>query len=233
MKFKVYQEVFKELPDLYFGVIVGKQIDNKRNIPEIYTLLEQEMKKIENNLRDVNLKEYPEIKPYREAFLKLNINPNRFMSSVEAMVKRVAKGNFLPSINPVVDLGNSISLKYILPMGAHDLDALEGEIAVRFSRKGDIFIPLDEEIAEILEEGELMYADAKRIRTRRWIWRQSEIGKIDQDSKNIFFPIDGFQSNREKVQQAANELEKSLKKYFACETKRGFVDIDNQELEIF
>ncbi len=36
------------------------------------------------------------------------------MSSVEAMVKRVAKGNFLPSINPVVDLGNSISLKYIL-----------------------------------------------------------------------------------------------------------------------
>ncbi|KUK64495.1 MAG: hypothetical protein XD85_0585, partial [Parcubacteria bacterium 34_609] len=23
MKFKVYQEVFKELPDLYFGVIIG------------------------------------------------------------------------------------------------------------------------------------------------------------------------------------------------------------------
>ncbi len=56
MKFKVYRKCSRELPDLYFGVIIGKQIDNKRNIPEIYTLLEQEMRKIENNLREINLK---------------------------------------------------------------------------------------------------------------------------------------------------------------------------------
>jgi DNA/RNA-binding domain of Phe-tRNA-synthetase-like protein len=232
MKFKVYNEVFKKLPDLCFGVVVGNRINNKQNIPEIYALMKNEMSKVKNKLKDINLKEYPEIMPYRDAFTKLDINPNRFMSSVEAMVKRVSKGNLLPSINPVVDLGNSISLKYILPMGAHDLDALEGEIAVRFSREGDVFIPLGEDVAEVLNGGELVYADSKRIRTRRWIWRQSDIGKIDENSTNIFFPIDGFQANKEKVIKAAGELEILLTRYFNCKITKGLIDIHNQEMEI-
>ena len=232
MKFKVYTEVFEKLPDLCFGVVVGNRINNQQNIPEIYDLMKNEMGKVEKKLKGIIVKESPEIMPYRDTFKKLNINPNKFMSSIEAMVKRVAKGNLLPSINPVVDLGNSISLKYILPMGAHDLDDLEKEIAVRFSREGDLFIPLGEEVAEVLNGGELVYADSNRIRTRRWIWRQSDIGKIDENSTNIFFPIDGFLGNKENVLQAADELEILLKKYFHCETKKGFIDINNQEMKI-
>lgn len=232
MKFKVYDEVFKKLPDLYFGVVVGNQINNQQHIPEIYDLMKNEMSQVENNFKGVNLKEYQGIIPYRDAFNQLNLNPNKFMSSVEAMVKRVSKGNILPSINPVVDLVNRISLKYILPMGAHDLDALEGEIALRFSRKGDTFIPLGEELVEVLDSGELVYADSKRIRTRKWIWRQSNIGKIDENSKNIFFPIDGFQTNKERVMKAAEELEILLKRYFNCQIKKSFIDINHQEMEI-
>jgi len=232
MKFKIYDEVFEKLPDLYFGVVVGNQMNNQQNIPEIYDLMKNEMNQVKNNLTGINLKEYQGILPYRDAFNKLNLNPNKFMSSVEAMVKRVSKGNILPSINPVVDLVNRISLKYILPMGAHDLDALEGEIALRFSRKGDAFTPLGEELVEVLDSGELVYADSKRIRTRRWIWRQSNIGKIDENSKNIFLPIDGFHTNKERVIKAVEELEILLKKYFNCKTKKGFIDINHQEMEI-
>jgi len=232
MRFKVYDEVFEKLPNLYFGVVVGYHINNNQNIPEIYTLMKNEMSKVEDKLKDINLKEYQWIIPYRDAFNQLNLNPNKFMSSIEAMVKRVSKGNVLPSINPVVDLLNRISLKYILPMGAHDLDALTGEIAIRFSRKGDAFTPLGENLVEVLDSGELVYADSKRIRTRRWIWRQSNIGKIDENSKNIFFPIDGFQTNKERVIKAAEKLEILLKKYFNCETKKGFIDINHQEMEI-
>jgi len=232
MRFKVYDEVFEKLPDLYFGVVVGSQINNRQNIPEIYNLMKNEMSQMKNNLKGINLKEYPGIIPYRDAFNQLNLNPNKFMSSVEAMAKRVSKGNVLPSINPVVDLINSISLKYILPMGAHDLDALQGEIAIRFSREGDTFTPLGEELVEILNSGELVYADSKRVRTRRWIWRQSNIGKIDENSKNIFFPIDGFQINKERVMKAAEELEILLKRYFNCQIKKGFTDINHPEMEI-
>ena len=59
------------------------------------------------------MKQMPKYSLRRDAFNQLNLNPNKFMSSIEAMVKKVSKGNILPSINPVVDLVNRISLKYI------------------------------------------------------------------------------------------------------------------------
>ena len=77
MRFKVYDEVFEKLPDLCFGVVVGYQINNKQNIPEIYDLMKNEMSKVKNNLKGINLKEYQGIIPYRDAFNKLNLNPNK------------------------------------------------------------------------------------------------------------------------------------------------------------
>ncbi|WP_418889350.1 phenylalanine--tRNA ligase beta subunit-related protein [Porcincola intestinalis] len=47
----------------------------------------------------------------------MNINPNKYFCSIEALFTRIAKGKGVPHINPVVDLGNAISLKYTLPMG--------------------------------------------------------------------------------------------------------------------
>jgi len=43
MRFKVYNEVFEKLPDLSFGVVVGNQINNEQNIPEIYDLMKNEI----------------------------------------------------------------------------------------------------------------------------------------------------------------------------------------------
>ena len=69
----------------------------------------------------MKVKESPEIVPYREAFRALDINPNKFMCSIEALLTRIAKGKGFPEISPVVDFGNAVSLKYRLPIGAHDM----------------------------------------------------------------------------------------------------------------
>ncbi len=233
MKFKVYDELFEKMPDACFGVVVGYDIDNKNKSPHIESMLVDEMKSIRERLEGQNLKEFEGIVPYREAFRELSINPNKFMSSIEAMAKRVVKGNDLPSINPVVNLVNALSLKYVLPMGAHDIDALEDEISVRFSVDGDTFIPLGSDEMENVDAGELVYADSKRIRTRRWIWRQSDRGRITEESKNIFFPIDGFASkNKDNVLDAMELLSSTLENHFNCTTKKFFIDKDNNEVEI-
>ena len=67
------------------------------------------------------------------------------MNSIEAMFTRTSKGKGLPSISPIVDLGNTVSLKYMVPLGSHDIDTLNGDIEVRFSKEGDTFIPLGSE----------------------------------------------------------------------------------------
>ena len=234
MKFIVEKEVFDKLDDVCFGIVVAKGIDNTQKIEKIQELLEVGIKANEEKYEGKKVKESEEVACYRDAFRTLGINPNKFMSSIESMLTRVSKKKGLPSINPIVDIGNAMSLKYYLPMGAHDIDTIMPQnVEVRFSREGDKFIPFGETEPEILDAGELVYAVGDKVRTRRWIWRQSEEGKIVESTKNIFFPIDGFKkSNYENLMAAREELASLLKEIFGCEVKMGFIDTDNREFEI-
>lgn len=65
-------------------------------------------------------------------------------------------------------------------------------IYIRFSKKGDKFVAFGSKEEEELEDGELIYCVGNEVRTRRWIWRQSEKGKITEETTDVFFPIDGF-----------------------------------------
>ena len=232
MKFSVSKEVFEKLDNVCFGIVVAKGIDNTKENIEAKEALIKVIGECEEKYKDTKIKEMEEISYYRDAFKKLDINPNKFMSSIEAMLTRVSKGKGLPSINPIVDIGNAVSLKYTLPLGAHDIETLYGDISVKLSKSGDTFIPLGTDEVEILPDGELTYAVEDRIRTRRWIWRQSEQGKIIDKSENIFFPIDGFMENYDNVIAARDELAEIIKSIFSCEVQVGFVDKNSTEFEI-
>ncbi|MPN14037.1 hypothetical protein SDC9_161363 [bioreactor metagenome] len=186
----------------------------------------------ETKFQDKKVKEIDEITYYRDSFTELGINPNKFMSSIEAIITRVSKKKGLPNINPVVDIGNAISLKYTVPLGAHDIDSAKEDICLRFSQIGDTFVPFGKDEPEFLEADELIYAVGNKVKTRKWIWRQSEQGKITNESKNIFFPIDGFKDkNLNNIMNARDELADLLKEIFNCEIQVGFVDINNTEFE--
>lgn len=232
MKFKVSEDVFEKLGNVCFGVVVAKGIDNSKSIDSINKLLDDSIAYVEDYFTDKKVKESEEIIPYRDAFKALEMNPNKLMSSIEAMTSRVAKGKKLPNINPIVDLGNAMSLKYLVPMGAHDISNND-DICIRFSNKDDKFIPFGEEEVELLDSGELIYSVGDIVKTRRWIWRQGEIGKVTEKTTNIFFPIDGFKdTNLEKVLGARDELASLLKDIFNCDISVGFIDKDNREMEI-
>lgn len=233
MKFIIHPKVFETLPDVCFATVTAYNIDNRTVSADIAELLDTVTGDLRREVSGTDIKKNRNILPYRRAFTEFGFNPNKYLSSIEAMVKRVAKGGNLPHINPVVDLVNALSLRCMLPMGAHDMDALEGDIEVRLSLEGDIFTPLGKTDEEILEPGELVYADGKRIRTRRWIWRQSEQGKVTKESRNIFFPIDGFvDKNCNRMLEARDQLAMELEKYFKCEVDRHFLDSENNEIEL-
>lgn len=233
MEFVVESKVFELLDDACFGVVVARGMDNVTPVNRIKEMLDQNVKEIKDRLGNVKVKEHSQITPYRNAFTKLGFNPNKFAPSVEALITRIAKGGQIPSINNIVDLANAVSIKYVLPIGAHDIDLAGGDITVRFSKDGDTFIPFGAREAETVEAGELVYAAGSNIKTRRWIWRQSELGKITEKSTNIFFPIDGFAgANKDAVLEARDELARELQNLFNCEVKTGFVDKDNQSMPL-
>ncbi|MDN5332628.1 MAG: hypothetical protein PWP45_1853 [Tepidanaerobacteraceae bacterium] len=233
MEFVIEDRVFEVLPNVCFGVVIARGVNNHGKNEEILKLLDESIELARKKFEGVNIKGHPDILCYREALRKLNINPNKFPCSVEAMTSRVLKSNNLPSINNVVNLINAVSLKRTLPMGAHDLKCVEGNLKVCFSKGGEPFIPFGQTEAEYVEEGELVYADDHKVKTRRWIWRQSEIGKITEDSTDIFIPIDGFiDYNKNAVLRARDELAEYFREFFNVEPEVFFLHAGNRSVKI-
>ncbi|MEI0606412.1 phenylalanine--tRNA ligase beta subunit-related protein [Brachyspira pulli] len=232
MKFVIENKVFETLNDMCVAVIVAKGIDNSKKIDEISSMLKDSITNAEKDFENIKVKESEYIKCYREAFQKLNINPNKFMCSIEALLTRISKKKGMPEINAVVDLVNAVSIKYKLPMGAHDLDSMKEDLYIRYSVNGDIFLPFGETNTEEVDNNELVYVTSNDVRTRRWIWRQSEHGKIIETSSNIIFPIDAFIGvNDDKAIKARDELSELLSKFFKCEIKTGLIDAKNNYIE--
>lgn len=231
-RFIVDSKVFEALPHYCLGVIAAKGVDNRAINARIEAMLDAQVEKFAQENQGVNVRELPNVKAYRGAFTALGMNPNKFMCSIEALTKRVQKGAKLPHINSVVDLGNALSVKYQFSMGAHDLRRLDADIEVRFSTPEDHFLPMGEAEPETIPEGELVYVSGHTVKTRRWIWRQSDDGKITEDTCDVFFPIDGFADvNRDQVLQARDELAEILRDEFHCEVKTGYVDKENRWFE--
>lgn len=233
MKYVISEKVFDVLPTACVGIVAIKGADNKQSIPALRELMDANIAVCEAQFEDVKVKEAADIVVYREAFRALGMNPNKFMCSIEALLSRIAKKKGFPTINPLVDLGNAVSIKYHLPMGAHDLSSMKGDLEVRFAEEGDTFVAFGETETEVPEANELVYVSGHEVRTRRWTWRQSEVGKITEETTDIFYPIDGFTDfNKEEVLAARDELAELVKKYFGCEPIVGFVDKENPEFEI-
>ena len=229
MKFLVEDKVFETLDTVCFAVIIAHGIDNTVQNLKIQKLLEENILSCQSSLQGLNGKEIESVLCYREAFRKLNVNPNKYMCSIEALLTRISKGKGMPSINAAVNLGNAISLKYKIPIGAHDIDTINEEIALRFSMEQDYFIPFGSTEKESVDKNEIVYAAGNSVRTRRWTWRQSEEGKITTQSKNIFFPIDGFSDiNKDTVLSAQKELGSMLQYELGCNVSMGWVDAKNK-----
>lgn len=233
MKFEVSKYFFDKVEDAVFGVVVVKNFNNKVSYDYISNMFNNSLKNSKEKFLNVKIKEEEWILPYRETFRKLNINPNKYMCSIEALMTRISKGNDIPHINSIVDLGNALSLKYELPIGVHDMDNLiDGDIQIRESDGSENFTPFGSSEAEHPEVGEIIYASGNEVKTRRWTWRQGEKSKVTEESKNFFIPIDGFTSNKDKIIELQNELVKYLKEDLNLEVYSGVVDKDNRIFEI-
>ena len=226
MVFSIAPDVFEVLPSLCVGLVVAEEVHTDiQHLPAADTLLDEAVADAEKRLVGMHASDDPRIKPYREAFHALGMSPSRYPSSNLALLKRIAKGKGLWRVNPIVDLGNAISIAYALPLGAHAVDKND-VLELRFSRNDDTFIALGEqEVDSTLAPGELVYAVGTKVQTRRWTWRQSECGKVDAGTSRILFPLDGFIGcNDGVVRQACYELASYLHKYFGAQTEVYLLD---------
>jgi len=227
MQFSIQKELFDILPDLTIGMVAAMDVDNTRPSGEIETLVSQAIEEMKRDFIVDKAQEHPRIKPWRTAFSKLSISGSKFPSSIESMAKRILRGDPFPRINPLVDLYNSLSLRYLVPMGGHDLNTIKGNIYLKFAEGWEPFTPMGGGETMIVPKGELVYRDDQEVLTRNWVWRQCEKDKATEKTKNIFIPIDVLgEVGREHAEEIARELSELIPRYLGGTL---FSDILNKE----
>lgn len=232
MRYSVSSEVFALNPELCFGIIIGKGLKNSESTAEDIEMLRNAENYVRQLIKPEELRDHPIVRGYRDTMGKAGINPNKFPPSTEAMLKRVLKGASLPNINALVDLCNAVSIENMISLGGHDLKDIKEDLSVRFTRGTERFLPFGASEYEPVESGELVFTSGDIVQTRKWIWRQSELGKITLDTSNVFFQLVGFEDNAEgPLIKSLESLEKLITERFSGSYQRFIVSKSCQEIE--
>jgi DNA/RNA-binding domain of Phe-tRNA-synthetase-like protein len=192
IQYSIADEIFSCFPEFLRGVVVAKDVVNRSSPPELVKLLRDAENMLRKSMSTETLISNPRIVSWREAFRSLGIKPSEYRPSIEAMARRVINGNELPSINALVDIGNIISLRHLLPVGGHSLNAVKQDIALRAAAGDEIFIPFGSDQVEHPDRGEFIFAEGSTVLTRRWVWRQSNHTLTELATTIIEFNLDGL-----------------------------------------
>jgi len=202
-KFRIEKDVFGLFPELQIAVMVFRNIDNTDKGRDSF--LRDACDKVYEKIKDLDTL-HPHIEDYSQAMKKIKRKKGS-LASIESMAKRIKKGEYIGSVNPVVDLYNSISLYYLFTCGGEDLDKIRGDMVLGFASGEEDFIPLGSCENSPPREGELIYRDDIGAVVRSWLWREADRTKITHESKNVLLYMELVNENRVKeFEEAINKL---------------------------
>lgn len=207
MQFKIDQRILTSYPGVMVGVIVVHNTTNTKSPDNVQKLFESEQERRIAELPYAE-KQHPHLAVWRQAYRLFGAKPQEHLSSIDNMLQRLTRGQKIKSVNTLVDLYNTISLRYILPAGGEDLDAIEGDIILTIA--GDNENPvtlLGEKEARAPVPGEVIYRDAKGAICRRWNWKEADRTKLTEQTRNAIVVIEALPPvSREVIVAALNDL---------------------------
>jgi DNA/RNA-binding domain of Phe-tRNA-synthetase-like protein len=233
LTYTIAPEIFVAFPDYRRGVVLASDIGNGESPAELTTLLRAEEASARGRLNVETLTAEPRLASWREAFRSLGYKPGDFRPSIEALLRRVLRGQELPSINALVDIGNIVSLRHQLPIGGHATDMLAQDIALRPADGTEEFIAFGTDVSESPAPGEFILAEGNKVLTRRWIWRQANHTMTLPGTTAIEFNIDALPPvNLVELQAAAQDVMDLVERFCGAKTRFAILDLENTYLEM-
>ncbi len=229
-RFLVDDDFWLVFPDARIGAVVCRGIDNSLKNTERYVgLLRQAETDANKFFEKDEFSSNPVIAVWREAF-KLFKTKKGARASVEALLKRVQNGNRIGTINPLVDIYNSISLRYGLPCGGEDIDAFSGDLRLTKANGTEPFVPLGEEENSPPYEGEIIYKDDEGAVCRCWNWREALRTILTEYTKNAFLCIELTDGSRlDDLNAALDDLAGLVSENLGGEVRIHVLDRDHKE----
>ena len=170
MKFFHNAAIWAAHPTLAAGVLHVEQVTARAPVAEQVTQFHAMARA---RLAQGSESELAEIQAWRRAFSAMGLKPTQYRCAAESLLRRFRKEDSLPSLHPLVDLCNAISLAFATPIAVFDLARVEGFLEVRPATGAETHESFAGE-QEQPEPGEVIFADATgHAHARRWCHRQS------------------------------------------------------------
>jgi DNA/RNA-binding domain of Phe-tRNA-synthetase-like protein len=219
LEYRIDPEIFRLYPGYRRGLVLAQALSNGAADAGLLAQLRAQELALRGRIQG-NPAEYPRIAAWREAYRRFGARPSDFRASVEALARRVLRGDELPAINALVDIGNLICLRYVVPVGVHPVPAGAGALCLRLAQPADRFLPPDGGAAEAPEPGEVVFAQDGAVLTRRWTWRQSALTLTLPETTAVFFNIDALQGvPDEDLAAAARDIEQLVREHCGGQTQ--------------
>lgn len=222
----IVDDSFWELfPDAQVNILYANGIDNHdtdKNLAERSKLLSEATKAAGQFLTNETFRLNPVVDQWRKAYQQFKKKKGA-RSSVEALLKRVNQGRKFDPIDPMVDIYNSISLSYGVPVGMEDRNKIKGAMHLGKVEGGQAFRPVGADEDEPTLPGEVCYYDDEGAVCRCLNWRDAQRTMLTADSQNVVAVIEAVNDEQiKRASEAMDELSKLITKYFGVETTPAY-----------
>jgi DNA/RNA-binding domain of Phe-tRNA-synthetase-like protein len=181
MYFRHADAIWREFPELVPGVLFVEGIDCAVDRPDVTRFAAIAQARLAASSEAV----LPEIQAWRRAFSRMGLEPTRYRSASESLLRRFRKEGSLPEIHPLVDLCNAVSLAFAIPIAAFDVAHISEHLEVRYATGTETYVAFSGEV-EMPAEQEVVFADALgRVHARRWVNRQSGLSAVRPATRSV------------------------------------------------
>ena len=189
IKFSVEQAVLDIGVKIIFPVLEG--IDNTVLSPEWKKVRRDRISLLLEKYRDIDYHADPILEGFHVLHDKSGVKRRKNIPASENLIRLLKKNEDMLLINQAVDIYNVISMESKLALGAHDIDHVDGNVCLRFTDGTERFVPIGQIEPVPANAHEYSYCDdANEILCRLEI-RQVEKTKVDENSRNIFYIVQG------------------------------------------
>ncbi len=192
MEFMHAPMIWEQFPTLVPGVMLVELVDGRAPAAADAAPLAPLLERARSRLAATQESDLPEIAAWRRAFAQMGMKPTQYRSAAEALLRRFRKEDALPTLHPLVDLCNAVSLAYALPIAAIDIDRVAERIEVCHADGDEDYLAFSGE-HERPEPGEVIFADALRqVHARRWTFRQSLRSAVGPATRRALIVSEGL-----------------------------------------
>jgi DNA/RNA-binding domain of Phe-tRNA-synthetase-like protein len=190
--FRYADALLERFPSVVGGVVHATGVVNGPAPGKLAAAFAAEQRAVRERIGETPLAEIPSLAAWRRVFSAFGVEPTRYRSAAEALLRRLTKQGAIPSLSLLVDLANLVSIRYALPVAVFDRRAATGTTIVRFADGSERFTDLGSTEVQHPEPGEVIFVDeAGIVSARRWCWRQSADSAARPDTTAVLVTVEG------------------------------------------